>query len=494
MASERARLRDRLIRMEYLAAETNLGPEDKEKFIRRRMNKAYCRRSRRYTEKREGRREFELLEALKSGMNKERNAARAAAAAAYAAGGSNIPQAPALPAAVSANVAAAAASSSDIEKDPSGKLASLPPARLLFSSKVTQIATGLQHTLMLTLEGQVYGFGSNNYGQLGLLDLNPRGIPTLIDLNSGKTRNEVKAIAVACGSYHSVVLLENGQVLTFGNYQKGQLGREGPSEDAAESAGAAAGALSREEMAIKKLWFAFPENIPDIGSDCGRAATWIGASGDQTFIRVDETLINAKNLINSTIVANKHQILLLPTTANTDANFKALAISRHDGFCRSFNGPDQACFKGKTVNLDPLYNVLWSYNNKNGIMQSYQPTLASNKDVRESILTPELALPLAVNTQVSRNQASLNMLSCLDTLTHYPSVTLVSTEEETSKNVSAKSFSKEDFTAVNRFDNHGGGWGYSGHSIEAIRFMVDTDILLGGFGLFGGRGKLATFF
>ena len=43
LASERARLRDRLIRMEYLAAETNLGPEDKEKFIRRRMNKAYCR-------------------------------------------------------------------------------------------------------------------------------------------------------------------------------------------------------------------------------------------------------------------------------------------------------------------------------------------------------------------------------------------------------------------------------------------------------------------
>ena len=36
---------------------------------------------------------------------------------------------------------------------------------------------------------------------------------------------------------------------------------------------------------------------------------------------------------------------------------------------------------------------------------------------------------------------------------------------------------------------HGGGWGYSGHSIEAIRFMVDTDILLGGFGLFGGRGE-----
>ncbi|CAN8032629.1 unnamed protein product, partial [Ixodes persulcatus] len=36
---------------------------------------------------------------------------------------------------------------------------------------------------------------------------------------------------------------------------------------------------------------------------------------------------------------------------------------------------------------------------------------------------------------------------------------------------------------------HGGGWGYSGHSVEAIRFMADTDILLGGVGLFGGRGE-----
>lgn len=38
---------------------------------------------------------------------------------------------------------------------------------------------------------------------------------------------------------------------------------------------------------------------------------------------------------------------------------------------------------------------------------------------------------------------------------------------------------KEDFQTVNRFESHGGGWGYSGHSVEAIRFMCDTDILLG---------------
>lgn len=38
---------------------------------------------------------------------------------------------------------------------------------------------------------------------------------------------------------------------------------------------------------------------------------------------------------------------------------------------------------------------------------------------------------------------------------------------------------KEDFQTVNRFESHGGGWGYSGHSVEAIRFMCDNDILLG---------------
>lgn len=45
------------------------------------------------------------------------------------------------------------------------------------------------------------------------------------------------------------------------------------------------------------------------------------------------------------------------------------------------------------------------------------------------------------------------------------------------------------FCNIFSFSDHGGGWGYSGHSIEAIRFLCDTDILLGGFGLFGGRGE-----
>lgn len=47
----------------------------------------------------------------------------------------------------------------------------------------------------------------------------------------------------------------------------------------------------------------------------------------------------------------------------------------------------------------------------------------------------------------------------------------------------------DDFSTICRFENFGGGWGYSGNSVEAIRFMCDTDILVAGFGMFGGRGE-----
>ena len=84
---------------------------------------------------------------------------------------------------------------------------------------------------------------------------------------------------------------------------------------------------------------------------------------------------------------------------------------------------------------------------------------------------------------------ALNLLSCLDTITSSPVGNLAHSDDDNTRLGSAKAYSKEDFSIINRFDSHGGGWGYSGHSIEAVRFSVDTDIILGGFGLFGGRGK-----
>lgn len=100
-----------------------------------------------------------------------------------------------------------------MERDAS-RVTSLPPARvhLPVESPVMQISCGLHHTVLLLQSGEVMTFGSNTYGQLGVGDLVPRGGPTLVKL-------ACHAIHVAAGSNHTVVLSNKGEVYTFGSYQ-----------------------------------------------------------------------------------------------------------------------------------------------------------------------------------------------------------------------------------------------------------------------------------
>jgi len=65
--------------------------------------------------------------------------------------------------------------------------------------------------VMLTSEGQVYTFGSNSYGQLGVGDLSSRGSPTF-----AKIPPSLKIVMVTAGSHHSVALSSDGDVLTWG--------------------------------------------------------------------------------------------------------------------------------------------------------------------------------------------------------------------------------------------------------------------------------------
>lgn len=370
---------------------------------------------------------------------------------------------------------------SDVEKE-AGKLSSLPPAKIALAKdvKITQIACGLHHTLMLSSVGEVYAFGSNSHGQLGQCDLIPRGIPTKVPMTT-------KISAIAAGSYHSVLLSTNGLVFTFGSYQKGQLARQPQDEQQDEE-------VSAESIASVELWFAKPGEMANVGPKFGREATWIGASGDQTFVKVDESLINAQSLEKAHLMANSRHLLLVPGADDHPSTFNCLTISRSDGFCRSFSDQDQLSFRGKACNIDSFYNTIWAFDSDKSVMESFASVFSDfkghNKDSNlPTILSPELALPTVPGCLVSRNQASLNLLSCLDTLNQLPEINLSLMDEDLSKAQGSKSYSKEDFLVANRFDSHGGGWGYSGHSIEAIRFMVDTDILLGGMGLFGGRGE-----
>src|SRR5205085_1130517 len=85
------------------------------------------------------------------------------------------------------------------------------------SSYIKNISAGASHSLILTNTGQIYAFGSNDDGQLGLSDNNNKNIPTLIlNLNH--------IIQIAAKSVRSLALSNTGQIYAFGANYFGQLG------------------------------------------------------------------------------------------------------------------------------------------------------------------------------------------------------------------------------------------------------------------------------
>lgn len=371
---------------------------------------------------------------------------------------------------------------SDVERGDAARVASIPPARVLVpnESPVIQVSCGLHHTVLLLQNGEVYTFGSNIYGQLGVGDLVAHSGPVQVKLPTVATQ-------VAAGSNHTVVLTSKGEIYTFGAYQKGQLGMNwwnGQNEANTNS-------QANRRADRSQPWHSFPNVVPNIGPRWGRRATWIGAAGDQTYVKIDE--INSISLTRSTVMANKNCIILIPHQNEHVNSFKSLVISKRDGTCNSYSGADQVDFGNCAACLDPLYNVIWTFNSANNEISLYNIISTETRAIpglEASILNPGLALPVVPTCFVTRSQAAMHLLGCLDTLTQAQDENLSIVEEnECNQSTHSKVYSREDFATVSRFESHGGGWGYSPHSIEAIRFMPDTDILLGGYGLFGGRGE-----
>ena len=89
---------------------------------------------------------------------------------------------------------------------------------------VAQVAAGGSFSLAVTSSGQLYAFGSNQYGQLGNTTnngaLTPNPTPTLVTLPGliGTAKQ------VSAGQAHSLVLTSSGQLYAFGHNHFGELG------------------------------------------------------------------------------------------------------------------------------------------------------------------------------------------------------------------------------------------------------------------------------
>jgi hypothetical protein len=82
---------------------------------------------------------------------------------------------------------------------------------------VVAVAVGCYHMLAMTAGGQVYGWGRNLEGEIGLGNTLPQNSPVLIGALSNIS-------AIAAGLAHSVALVADGTIRTFGWNSDGQLG------------------------------------------------------------------------------------------------------------------------------------------------------------------------------------------------------------------------------------------------------------------------------
>ena len=99
--------------------------------------------------------------------------------------------------------------------------------------KVTKIAAGGFHSLAVTADNEIFGWGKGVYGACGYGDFNDTGKPKQIALQSS-AKEEVNledplsedllemfretggVRAIAAGGHHSMILMNNGQLFTFG--------------------------------------------------------------------------------------------------------------------------------------------------------------------------------------------------------------------------------------------------------------------------------------
>ena len=81
------------------------------------------------------------------------------------------------------------------------------------------MAAGENHSLILTKSGQLYSFGFNSQGQLGLNNTQNYCVPTLVE-----SMQSLKIIQIAAGRNHSVALDNKNDVYACGSGQDGQLG------------------------------------------------------------------------------------------------------------------------------------------------------------------------------------------------------------------------------------------------------------------------------
>ncbi|KAF7994791.1 hypothetical protein HCN44_004263 [Aphidius gifuensis] len=92
--------------------------------------------------------------------------------------------------------------------------------KTLGTSVIIQISCGLKHVIALTNNSELYAWGSNSDGQLGLgSNISSTSKPILIS-----TLSSVPISFITCGGYHTIVVTKSGGIYGWGRNTFGQIG------------------------------------------------------------------------------------------------------------------------------------------------------------------------------------------------------------------------------------------------------------------------------
>jgi alpha-tubulin suppressor-like RCC1 family protein len=99
-----------------------------------------------------------------------------------------------------------------------------PLGPVLYIDEIVAIAAGFAHSLALRADGTVWAWGANEFGQLGDKTTLDRAWPGRVVQNARGLYLHAKAIAAYGGGHHSLALAADGTVRGWGWNERGQVG------------------------------------------------------------------------------------------------------------------------------------------------------------------------------------------------------------------------------------------------------------------------------
>ena len=102
------------------------------------------------------------------------------------------------------------------------KVTILTKVNFFNNMKIIQIASGYNHTMILTNKG-LFGVGDHHWGQLGLSETEINNYP-INSIQKINFFNDKKIVSIYCGYRFTIILTDDNSLFVMGNNEKGQLG------------------------------------------------------------------------------------------------------------------------------------------------------------------------------------------------------------------------------------------------------------------------------